>query len=153
LYPKFVITGLSGRQATGLSGLTVGAGNFFSFGPGISLPIFNFGKIRSNIAAQDARLEQAVRAYEQELLAAFEETENAFVARDRAEQRHRELQAGLAAAERSIAMAEELYAKGLSDFLAVLDAQRSRFQFERELAAANTAVLGATVNLYKALGR
>src|SRR5262249_47556186 len=39
LYPKFVITGLSGRQSTDFSGLTVGAGNFFSVGPGISLPI------------------------------------------------------------------------------------------------------------------
>src|SRR5439155_17591344 len=52
LYPKFVITGLSGRQSTDFSGLTVGAGNFFSFGPGVALPIFNFGRIRSQIAAR-----------------------------------------------------------------------------------------------------
>src|SRR5205809_2008987 len=57
LYPKFVITGLSGRQSTDLSGLTLGAGNFFSVGPGISLPILNFGRIRSQIAVRDAQLE------------------------------------------------------------------------------------------------
>ncbi|MBI3281255.1 MAG: efflux transporter outer membrane subunit [Acidobacteria bacterium] len=152
LYPKFVITGLSGRQSTNFSGLTVGAGNFFSFGPGISLPIFNFGKIRSNIAAQDARLEQATRSYEQDVLAAFEETENAFVARDRAEQRRRELETGLDAARQSVALARDLYVSGLGDFLAVLDAQRRQFQIERELASSRAAVLLGAVRLYKALG-
>lgn len=153
LYPKLVITGLSGRQATGFSGLTLGAGNFFSFGPGISLPIFNFGRIRSQIAVRDAQLEQSVRAYEQDVLAAFEETENAFVGRDRAEQRRHELETGVAAARRSVDLARELYVRGLSDFLTVLDAQRQQFATERDLAAANAAVLRSTVALYKALGR
>jgi outer membrane protein TolC len=152
LYPKFVITGLSGRQATEFSGFTVGAGNFFSIGPGVSLPMLNFGKIRSNIAVQEARLEQALRSYEQELLGAFEETENAFIARDRAEERRRQLQEGLDALERSVALVQELYSKGLTDFLAVLDVQRTRFQMERELAASDASVLLGTVALYKALG-
>jgi NodT family efflux transporter outer membrane factor (OMF) lipoprotein len=152
LYPKFVITGLSGRQSTDAAGLTLGAGNFFSVGPGVSLPIFNFGRIRSQIAARDAQLEQALRTYEEDVLAAFEETENAFVARDRAEQRRRELEVGLAAAKRSVEMARELYVRGLSDFLTVLDAQRQQFAIERELAASQAAVLRSTVALYSALG-
>ena len=152
LYPKFVITGLSGRQGTDLSGLTLGAGNFFSVGPGVSLPIFNGGRIRSNIAARDARLEQALRAYESDVLAAFEETENAFVARDRAELKRKDLLAGFQAASRSVELAQELYLRGLADFLTVLDAQRQRFQTERELAASRTAVLSSGVALCKALG-
>ncbi len=153
LYPKFVIQGLSGRQSTDFSGLTFGAGNFFSAGPGISLPILNFGRIRAQIAARDAQLEQSLRAYEKDVLEAFEETENAYVARDRAEQRQRSLEAGAAAAKRSVELAQELYIRGLGDFLAVLDAQRSQFQMERELAASNAAVLRQTVALYKALGQ
>jgi NodT family efflux transporter outer membrane factor (OMF) lipoprotein len=152
LYPKLVITGLTGRQAAGFDGLTLGAGNFFSVGPGVSLPIFNFGRIRSNIAVRDAQLEQAVHSYEQEILAAFEETENAFVARDRSEQRSHELNAGLTAAKRSVEMARELYAAGLGDFLTVLDAQREEFAIERDLASANAAGRRSTVALYKALG-
>jgi NodT family efflux transporter outer membrane factor (OMF) lipoprotein len=152
LFPKFVITGLSGRQSTDLSGITLGAGNFFSVGPGISLPIFNAGRIRMNIAANDARLEQAVHTYEAEILAAFEETENAFVSRDSAEAKRRELENGFEAAVRSVDLAQELYLRGLSDFLTVLDAQRQRFQIERELAASRTDVLRSTVALYKALG-
>jgi NodT family efflux transporter outer membrane factor (OMF) lipoprotein len=153
LYPKFVITGLSGRQSTNVDNLTLGAGNFFSAGPGISLPIFNFGRIRSNIAARDAQLEQALRAYEKDVLEAFEETENAYVTRERAEQRRRSLEEGSAAAKRSVEMAQELYIRGLGDFLAVLDAQRSQFTIDRELASANTAVLRQTVALFKALGQ
>jgi len=152
LYPKFVITGLAGRQSTDLSGLTLGAGNFFSIGPGISLPIFNFGRIRSHIAVQDAQVDQALRSYEQEVLSAFEETENAFVARDRAAQRQRTLETGVIAAKQSVELAQELYIRGLGDFLAVLDAQRQQFQLDGELAASNAALLRSTVALHKALG-
>jgi NodT family efflux transporter outer membrane factor (OMF) lipoprotein len=152
LYPKIVITGLTGRQATDLPSLTLGAGNFFSFGPGITLPILNFGRIRSQIAAREAQLEQAQRSYEQDVLAAFEETENALVQRDRAEQRRRELEAGVTAAKRSVELARELYVRGIGDFLAVLDAQRQQFAIERDLAASLSDLLRATVALYKALG-
>jgi NodT family efflux transporter outer membrane factor (OMF) lipoprotein len=153
LYPKIVITGLSGRQATDVAGLTLGAGNFFSFGPGISLPILNFGRIRAQIAARDAQLDQAVHSFEEDVLAAFEETENAFVARDRAEQRQHELDNGLTAARRTVELSRELYVRGLGDFLSVLDAQRQQFAIERDLAASNASVMRATVALYKALGR
>jgi len=152
LYPKFVITGLSGRQATDVSGLTVGAGNFFAVGPGVSLPILNFGRIRSQIAARDAQVEQALRSYEQDVLAAFEETENALVAKDRAEQQRSQLELGVAAAKRSVDLARELYVRGLGDFLTVLDAQRQQFALERELAESRSALLRNTVALYKALG-
>lgn len=153
LYPKLVITGLAGRQSTDLSGLTLGAGNFFSVGPGVSLPIFNYGRIRSHIAVQDAQLEQALRSYEQDVLTAFEETENAFVTRDRAVERQRALESGSTAAKRSVELAQELYIRGLADFLTVLDAQRQQFQIDRELAASNAAVLRSTVALHKALGQ
>lgn len=153
LYPKLVITGLSGRQSQDLGGLTLGAGNFFSIGPGISLPVFNGGRIRMNIAVQDARLEQAVHAYEGEVLAAFEEVENALVAREAAAAQSRHLAAGLHAAARSVELARELYLRGLADFLAVLDAQRQRYLAERELAAARTDLLRGAVAVFRALGQ
>jgi outer membrane protein, multidrug efflux system len=153
LYPKFVITGLSGRQATNFSGMTFGAGNFFSVGPGITLPLFSAGRIKANIAAQDARLQQAVKAYESEVLAAFEEVENAYVTKDRSELKKRDLQAGFNAAKRSVEMSTELYSRGLADFLTVLDAQRQQLLLERELTAVETNTMRAVVNLYQAIGR
>ena len=152
LYPKFVITGLSGRQSTDASGLTLGAGNFFSVGPGITLPIFNAGRIRSKIAASDAVLEQSLRTYEQEVLAAYEETENAYVARDRAGKKLQSLESAQAAAKRAVEYAQELYTRGLGDFLAVLDAQRQQLQIERDIAASRTAVFRGAIALFKAIG-
>jgi NodT family efflux transporter outer membrane factor (OMF) lipoprotein len=152
LYPKFFITGLAGRQSTAFSGLTLGGGNYFSVGPAVSLPIFNFGRIRSHIAAQDAQLEQAKRQYEADVLAAFEETRNALVAHDGAKRRGAELASGLEAARSSVALSQELYVRGLGDFLSVLDAQRQVFQVEREIAANRSEVLRDAVAVFEALG-
>ena len=97
-------------------------------------------------------MNEAVRSYKAAVPGAFEETENALVARDRAEQRQRDLQTAFGAAKRSVELAQELYLHGLEDFLAVLDAQRQRFQTERELTSTRTAGPRNTVALYKALG-
>jgi outer membrane protein TolC len=53
------LTGSAGREATELRNLTLGLGDVFPIGPSISLPFFNGGKIRSNVAVQRARMKQA----------------------------------------------------------------------------------------------
>ena len=63
LYPKFVIQGLAAVNRPTSAASSLGAGNFFSIGPGITLPIFTGRKIPANIAAQDARLDQAIARY------------------------------------------------------------------------------------------
>src|SRR5260370_153239 len=77
LFPRFVLTGTAGRQAAQLHDLTLGAGNFYSVGPGISLPLFTGGRIRSNIAVQTSRQREAVIGYQSPVLNALEEVENA----------------------------------------------------------------------------
>ena len=135
-----------------LAGLAFGAGTFFSVGPTVSLPIFEGGRIRARIAARQAQLDEAVHAYEGDVLAAFEETENALVARDRSEQRERSLDQAVKSASESVELARELYIRGLGDFLSVLDAQREVFRAQQDLAAARTAVLRSSVSLYRSLG-
>ena len=80
LFPKIMLNGAAGRQGTEPSGLTLGAGNFFSLGPAITLPIFTAGKIRGNIEAQKQRLEQALTEYQNTVLRSLEEAENSLVA-------------------------------------------------------------------------
>ena len=152
LFPKFTITGLSGRQATGFSGLTLGAGNFFAVGPAISLPIFTGGRIRANIAANDARVQEAQARYESAMLTALEEVENALSAYTREEQRRDKLAAAADASRTAVDLARELYSRGLSDFLSVLDAQRAQYAAEDSLAQSQTAIVTNVVALYKALG-
>jgi multidrug efflux system outer membrane protein len=151
-FPKFTITGLSGRQGNSFSGISLGAGNFFSVGPAISLPIFTGGRIRANIAANDARLQEARAHYEGAMLTALEDVENALSRYAREEERRTKLATAADASRTAVDLARELYSRGLADFLSVLDAQRQQYAAEDELAQSQTAIVTNVVALYKALG-
>lgn len=152
LFPKILLTGAAGRQATEPSGLTLGAANFFSLGPAITLPIFTGGRIRANIEAQKQRLDQALTQYQSTVLRSFEETENSLAAYGHERERQERLVAAVEASRQATILAGELYTRGLSDFLAVLDAQRQQLTTEDDLAQSATAVVTDLITLYKALG-
>jgi outer membrane protein, multidrug efflux system len=152
LFPKILLTGAAGRQATEPSSLTLGAGNFFSVGPAITLPIFTAGRIRGNIEAQKQRLDQALTQYRNSVLRSLEETENALAAYGHERDRQERLMASVEASRQATGLANELYTRGLSDFLSVLDAQRQQLAAEDDLAQSDTTVVTDLVSLYKALG-
>jgi NodT family efflux transporter outer membrane factor (OMF) lipoprotein len=152
LYPRFQLTGLLGRTATSLTDLTLGLGNFFSIGPSVSLPIFNRGRIRSNIRAEDARLNQAILSYEDTLRRSLEDVENSLTSYRREREQREQLAKAVASNRRSVELARQLYKAGLSDFLSVLEAQNALYASEGELARSETAVGINLVALYKALG-
>jgi len=152
IFPRVLLTGLAGRQATSLGGLTLGAGNFFAIGPQLALPVFSGGRIRAGIEAADARLEQARLEYEQELLVAFQEAEDAIAAYRAQQERIRRLETARASAHSAFDLSLELYRAGLADYLNVLDAQRSVLGIERALADAQSSSLVQSVLLFKALG-
>jgi multidrug efflux system outer membrane protein len=152
LFPKILLNGSAGRQASEPAGLTLGAGNFFAIGPAITLPIFTGGKIRANIEAQKQRLDQALTQYRSTVLRSLEETENSLVAYGREKDRRARLMASVEASRQATMLADELYSRGLSDFLSVLDAQRQQLAAEEDLAQSDTAVVSDLVALFKALG-
>ena len=151
LYPKVTLNGLLGRQGTGFTSLAYGGGNFFSFGPQLQLPLFNTWRIKSNIAANDARVEAARVEYEKEILVAFEEAENAIANYKQQQARTAKLSESLATAERSLGLLRDRQTAGLEDFLAVLDAQRSVFDAAYQRSSAKTQALTESVALFKAL--
>jgi multidrug efflux system outer membrane protein len=150
-YPKVALSGLVGRQATSFTTLSLGGGNFFSLGPQLQLPIFNYGRIRSNIDANDARLVQARISFEREILAAWEESNNALSNYQRQQERETALARSEKSAGAALDLAKDLQKAGLSDFLGVLDAQRSLLdaRFQRSLARAQSFV--ESVLLFKAM--
>jgi NodT family efflux transporter outer membrane factor (OMF) lipoprotein len=150
-YPRLFLTGLAGRQATSLTGLSLGSGNFFGFGPQLVLPIFTGGRLRANIEASDARLDQARIEYEQEILAAFQEAEDAIAAYRAEQARLDRLGEASTAAQSALKLSEDVYRAGLGDFLAVLDAQRSVLELDQAIAQARTSALVQSVLLFKAL--
>lgn len=151
LYPRVILTGLTGRQATGVSALSLGSGNFFGFGPQLVLPIFTGGRLRANIQASDARLDRARIEYEQEILAAFQEAEDAIAAYRAEQARLERLGEAFAAAQSALKLSEDLYRAGLADFLGVLDAERSVLELDQAIAQAHTSLLVQSVLLFKAL--
>lgn len=99
---------IAGRQGTSLGGFSLGGGNFFSVGPQLQLPIFNSGRIKSNIALNDARVEQEKLAYRNEILTAFEEAANAIAAMERQKEREAKLAAASALAQTSLELSSDL---------------------------------------------
>lgn len=151
LYPKINLNGLVGRQGTSLTGFSLGGGNFFNIGPQLQLPLFNSGRIKSNIKASEARLEQERLNYQREILLAFEEAANAISNLTRQREREQSLASAASAASRSFTLAQDLAQAGLNDFITVLDAQRNVLEADFNRATAQTEVLLESVALYKAL--
>jgi NodT family efflux transporter outer membrane factor (OMF) lipoprotein len=151
-FPRFTLTGTAGRQATQLHDITLGAGNFFSVGPGISLPLFNGGRIRSNIAVQNSRQRAALIAYHAAVLNALEEVQNALVNYSQEQERRDRLSRAVEHSQLAVELATDQYRAGLADFLAVLDAQRELYAREDLLVESQTRMTTNLVALYRALG-
>ena len=114
--------------------------------------IFDIGHVRSQIKAANAHAEQTLAAYEKTVLVAFAEVDDSLIAYNSEKDRQLALAEAVAANRRALELANELYTKGLGNFLNVLDAERSLYQTEDQLADSERAVLSNLVALYKALG-
>jgi NodT family efflux transporter outer membrane factor (OMF) lipoprotein len=152
LYPKLVLSASGGVGALAVGGFPSLAESVYALGSGLSAPIFNAGRIRAHITAADARLEQVAAKYELTFLLALEDVENAFVAHRSATDSSGRLTEAEASAEKAYRLIDALYQRGAGNYLAVLDAQRSKLAVSDERAKAETAVSVATVSLYRAFG-
>jgi NodT family efflux transporter outer membrane factor (OMF) lipoprotein len=114
--------------------------------------LFAGGQIIGSIEAQDAVRDQALASYQSTVLGALGEVENALVAYAQEQNRRQALADGAAAAERALALAQDQYGSGLIDFQVVLDAQRSLYLLQDQLAASEGQVTSDLVRLYKAIG-
>lgn len=151
-FPRIVLLGTAGRQASQLHDISMGMGNYFGAGPAISLPIFTGGRIRSQVRVEDARLQQAVIAYRSSILAALEETEDALVSYSQEQVRRERLETAVKSNEEAVQLSSETYRAGLTDFLSVLDAERELYANQDLLAQSRTAQAVNLIALYKALG-
>ncbi len=152
LYPRLLLSASLGFGALATGGFPSLAESVYTLGSGLSAPLFNAGRIRSQITAADARLDQAAAHYEKAFLIALEEVENAYAAHASAVERQGRLMQAEGAAQRSYAQAEAFYQRGAADFLAVLDAERIRLAASDQCAKGQTAVSISLVSLYRAFG-
>ena len=152
LFPKFSLTGVGGFQSFSASDWFSPGGKYWSAGPTVTWRILDYGHVRSQIKAASAQADQSLAVYEKTVLTAMEDVENALVAYGNEQTRYRALSAAVAANRHSLELANDRYRGGLTDFLNVLDAQRSLYQTEDQLADCQSAVSVNLVALYKALG-
>lgn len=152
LYPTLSLGGTVGLEALEFDDLGDGGSVFWSILPKISWPIFTGGKIRNRIRAEEARTAQALAAYEQTVLRALEEVQNALVAYGQEKMRRDRLLEAVDASQRAVDLVETQYLSGLTNFQNFLDSQRSLFRQQDELAQSAGQVRNNLIALNRALG-
>lgn len=151
-FPSISLTGSFGFASQALGDLFGSDGKTWSFGPSISLPIFDFGRNQANLDVAKARKNIAVASYEKTVQTAFQEVADALAARRfLAEQVIAQTKA--LEAQRDLAeLAELRYKNGVASYLEVLDAERNLFSAEQALVTTERDQAANLVALYVALG-
>lgn len=150
--PSLRIGGTLGLQALTLGGLTGGGATVASLLGSVSLPVFDGGALRAQVRVQQAALDQARVGYEEAVLVALQDVEDALVALQGERQRLDRLGAAAEAAGNAALLAQHQYASGLVDFQTVLDTQRTLLSAQDNVASSTANVATGHVRLYKALG-
>jgi NodT family efflux transporter outer membrane factor (OMF) lipoprotein len=157
LYPHFSLIGTVGLAATDAG--TSDLGDLFrldsvqaTLGPSISWNIFNYGRIKNNVRVQDARLQQLITNYENTVLEALREVEDALVGFLRAKEQVVFLEESVEAAQRSVDLALLQYRDGVADFQRVLDTQQSLVSQQDLLTSSRGEISTSLIDMYRALG-
>jgi NodT family efflux transporter outer membrane factor (OMF) lipoprotein len=151
-YPRVSLTGGIGVQAFDFSDLGSWDARRYALGPTFYLPIFQGGRLHSNLALSAARHRLAAIAYRETVLAAWHEVDDALAAYAAEQKRHEALRLALEQNRTALEVAWRGYRAGSADFTAVLLARRSLLASEAELSDCATASTLAVVALYRALG-
>jgi NodT family efflux transporter outer membrane factor (OMF) lipoprotein len=162
LYPHFTLIGTIGLQASDspftreggsdLSDLFSSDSITYFAGPSLTWDLFNYGRIKNQVRVQDARLQQLVVNYQNTVLNAAREVEDAMAGFLQDQVQARYLAEAVMASKRSVDISSLQYGEGLADYQRVLDAQRTLTRDQDVLAAVQGSVAINLVNMFKALG-
>jgi multidrug efflux system outer membrane protein len=151
-FPRISLTAGLGSASSELSGLFKGGSWGFTLAPQALLPIFDAGRNQAGLASAQAGRDIAVAQYERAIQIAFREVADALAGRATLGDELRALQAQATAEADRFRLAELRYRNGVASFLDVLDAQRSLFAVQQNLALSQLALQQNQVALYRALG-
>jgi NodT family efflux transporter outer membrane factor (OMF) lipoprotein len=150
--PRFFVTGQFGYASTNFQNLFDSNHMYWQVAPSMQWTIFSGTTLTGNIQSARAQLEEAINDYNNTVLTALQEVDNAMT-------HYRHVSAEVVATQKAFEQAKltndlalDLYKKGLVDFQNVLDAQRYLLQYEDDLVVAKSSVSLALVQLYRALG-
>jgi multidrug efflux system outer membrane protein len=152
LFPRVSVTGFVGFLSGDVSSLFKGGSQAWTVAPAISWPGLDLGGARARLRAQQARGDESLALYDQTVLRAIEDLQNALTAYRERQAQVVSLSQQVAASRRAADLAHIRYKEGRIDFLRVLDAERTRLGAEDDLEQAQTAANIDIVSIYKALG-
>ena len=151
-FPRLFVSALFGRQSLNLNGADLGSARFTNASALLTTPIFDFGRTRAINEIAESGQSEALLHYEDAIVRALEDVENALVALRDERTRADVLQSAAGSAEAALGRAQSLYDRGQIDLLPLLDAQRARLAVRVNANESNTKLRLDSVQLFKALG-
>ncbi len=150
--PRFGLAGHAGYTAGDFDAIGNTGTSRYAVGPVITWPALNLGRVKASVDAARAREEEARASYERTVLEALRDVETSLVSYRKARGRLAQLEEAAGASERAADLARLRFEGGVSDFLQVLDAERTQLEAQDQLARGRTEAIAAYVELYRALG-
>lgn len=151
-FPRIALTAQAGYESASLLSILDGGNNTWVFGPTGTLPIFNAGRLRSNLRAAEARKQASVLDYQRTVQQAFRDVADSLIGQRKLAEFRLE-QEGLVESLRAASrLSQSRYSNGVSSYLEFLDSERQRLDAELRLAQARRDELVAAVQLYRSLG-
>ncbi|MBX3641352.1 MAG: efflux transporter outer membrane subunit [Nitrosomonas sp.] len=152
-FPRFTITGMLGVASPALSNLlTFSDTKYGASGIGLAAPLFNAQILGFEQRAAEAQVDQALASYNQTILIAFKEVENALIAIRTASEQRKARQQQVEALQSALYVADLRYKGGITSYVDVLLAKRNLYQAKFSHTDAHRLHLVSIVQLYKALG-
>ena len=151
-FPRITLTGSLGTASAELGGLFDSGSSAWTFSPSISLPIFNGGRLSSNLSLAEVRRDLAVVNYEKAIQQAFRDVSDALAAQQWLGRQLTIARDALAGQAERARLSQLRYDHGASAFLDVLDAQRDLLVAQQQAVQAHRSLLSNQVALYVALG-
>lgn len=151
-FPQISLTGFMGGQSRALTDLFTGPARQWTLYPVADLPVFDAGRVRSNVKFSEATKREAVARYQKTIETAFREVSDALIAYKKDTEQLEQEHLLIDALRETNRLSTVRYQGGLDSYLQVLDAERNLFREELVLAQVRRAQLTSIVELYRALG-
>jgi NodT family efflux transporter outer membrane factor (OMF) lipoprotein len=151
LYPHFFIDGAFSYTSNDVTNLFTGQSVGGVVGPSFRWDILNYGRINNNVRRQDARFQQAALNYQQTVLNANKEIEDALVSFLKSQERANQLQDAVEATQKSVNLAVIEYKEGASDFERVFNLQNVLVRQQIDQAKARAEITLSLIEVYRAL--
>lgn len=151
-YPRIKLIGSVGVQALQSGDWGNWSSRQFNIGPTVYLPIFEGGRLKSTLALTKAKEQEAAIMYQQTVLRAWHEVDDAFNAYALEQQREKQLQEAVQQSKKAYMMAQRRYQAGATNYLNVLIAQNTLLSSQTQLNNSHADTANTMIALYKALG-